>query len=156
MTARMAELLGASPVQIQVGEIAQAFSTNLVQVMYTSAQTGVDSQAWDFAKYYTNAKGGNKSVVLTVVNTQAFDKLELAFQKALLEASADAQTYGWILNDTLNEKNKQILKDRGMTIQDPVPALDAKLDEVGLTILKEWAKDAGPDGETIVKEFSKK
>lgn len=154
MTARMAELFGSSPVQIQVGEIAQAFSTNLVQVMYTSAQTGVSSQAWDFAKYYTNAKGGNKSMTLTVVNEQAYNKLEPGFQKALLDAAADAQTYGWILNDSHNEQQKQILRDHGMIVADPTPEFAAKMDEIGATILKEWAKDAGTEGDLILKEFA--
>ena len=50
-TARLAQLMGAEPVQVVMSEIAQAFATGLVQTMYTSPQAGVQSQAWDFAKY---------------------------------------------------------------------------------------------------------
>ena len=50
-TARWAELMGGIPTTIQYSEIAQAFSTGLVDAMLTSATTGVDSQAWDFVKH---------------------------------------------------------------------------------------------------------
>ncbi|MCA3669741.1 MAG: TRAP transporter substrate-binding protein, partial [Methylobacterium sp.] len=51
-TARFAELIGAVPTTIQVPEIAQAFRTGVLDAMITSGATGVDSQAWDFLKYF--------------------------------------------------------------------------------------------------------
>ena len=156
MTSRMAELMGSDPIQIQVGEIAQAFATNLVQVMYTSAQTGVDSQAWDFAKYYTHAKGGNRSITLTVVGQKAYKNLKPEFKEALLEAAGAAQTYGWLLSDSLNRKYMKTLREHGMIIGEPIPELEAKMNEVGATIMAEWAKDAGDEGAMIQKEFAAK
>src|SRR3712207_7549298 len=50
MTNRFATLVGASPTLVQAAEIPQAFATGVVNAMVTSAQTGVDSQAWDFAR----------------------------------------------------------------------------------------------------------
>jgi hypothetical protein len=44
MTNRFATLVGASPTLVQAAEIPQAFTTGVVTVMVTSAQTGVDSQ----------------------------------------------------------------------------------------------------------------
>ena len=152
-TSRMAELMGSDPVQIQVSEIAQAFATNLVQVMYTSAQTGVDSQAWDFAKYYTHARGGNRSMTLTVVNEKAYAKLSDKMKTALMMAAKDAQTYGWILCDSLNAKLMKTLEKNGMVIQDPSPELDKKIIEVGETILNEWAKGAGAEGEAVLNAY---
>ena len=152
-SSRLAELMGSDPVQIQVSEIAQAFATNLVQVMYTSAQTGVDSQAWDFAKYYTHARGGNRSMTLTVVNQKSYDKLSDKMKTALMLAAKDAQTYGWILCDSLNAKLMDTLKENGMIIQDPIPELDKKIVEVGNTMLKEWADGAGEDGAAILKAY---
>ena len=42
VTARMAELMGATPVTVQAAEVAQAFATNVIQSMFTSAQTGAN------------------------------------------------------------------------------------------------------------------
>ena len=47
-TARMAELLGASPTTIEAVEIPQAFSTGIVDAMVTSGATGARTKAWDF------------------------------------------------------------------------------------------------------------
>jgi TRAP-type C4-dicarboxylate transport system substrate-binding protein len=48
LTARLAELLGASPTVIQVPEIPQMFATGAVQAMITSSATGTSTKAWEF------------------------------------------------------------------------------------------------------------
>ena len=68
VTARMAELMGAIPATVPAPEVPQAFSTGLVGMMYTSAQTGVDTQAWDFTRYVTMV-GGNHSMNVTAAST---------------------------------------------------------------------------------------
>ena len=50
ITMRMAELMGATPVTVQAAEVSQAFATNMIQSMFTSAQTGVNFTAWDFTR----------------------------------------------------------------------------------------------------------
>ncbi|WP_456316562.1 TRAP transporter substrate-binding protein [Teichococcus cervicalis] len=52
-TNRFATLVGATPTLVQAAEVAQAFATGVVNSMVTSAATGVDVQAWDFAKFFT-------------------------------------------------------------------------------------------------------
>src|SRR5690606_31315155 len=52
VTGRLAELMGAIPVTVQQAEVSQAFSTGVIQAMITSPATGVDTQAWDFVKYF--------------------------------------------------------------------------------------------------------
>src|SRR5450759_3196844 len=53
---RLAELMGAVPVTVQQSEVPQAFSTGVIQAMITSSATGVDTQAWDFVKYFYDVK----------------------------------------------------------------------------------------------------
>src|SRR6478609_4085972 len=48
VTGRMAELMGATPVTVQLAEVSQAFATNVITSMFTSAQSGVNVTAWDF------------------------------------------------------------------------------------------------------------
>src|SRR5438477_3514745 len=51
-TARLAELLGASPTVIQVPEVPQAFATGSINAMITSSATGTSTKAWEFVKNY--------------------------------------------------------------------------------------------------------
>lgn len=154
-TARMAELMGADPVQIQVGEIAQAFATGLVGVMYTSPQTGIMSQAWDFAKYFTNTYGGNRAMTAIIVNQQAYDRLDPAHKQALHDAAVDAQTKGWITSEAISSSQIEELAAKGMDIRDPSPEFRASLDKIGVQMIEEWAETAGELGEKVLKEFSK-
>ena len=57
LTSRFAELMGAVPVTVQAAEVAQAFATNVISAMLTSAQTGVDTSAWDYARVFTDVGG---------------------------------------------------------------------------------------------------
>lgn len=155
-TARLAELMGAEPVQVQVGEIAQAFATGLVGVMYTSPQTGIMSQAWDFAKYFTNTYGGNLSMTATVVNKREFDRLDAATQQVLLDAAVDTQTKGWLTSESISTAQIAELKSHGMNIEDPSPEFRANLDKIGDQMLQEWAKTAGELGQKVLKEFGPK
>jgi TRAP-type C4-dicarboxylate transport system substrate-binding protein len=155
-TARMAELMGAEPVQVQVGEIAQAFATGLVGVMYTSPQTGIQSQAWDFAKYFTNTYGGNLSMTAIIANQQAYDRLSPELKLVLNEAATDAQTKGWLTSEAISDRQIKELAEHGMVIQDPKPEFRANLDKIGKQMLEEWAETAGELGQQALKEFSAK
>ena len=153
MTARMAELMGAEPVQIQFGEIAQAFATGLVGAMYTSPQTGINSQAWDFAKYFTNTFGGNLSMTAVVVNTKEYERLAPDLRQVLHDAALDAQTRGWLTSEAISAEHIAILKKNGMIIEEPSPEFRKNLDKIGRQMLEEWAKTAGPLGVEVLENF---
>jgi TRAP-type C4-dicarboxylate transport system substrate-binding protein len=155
-TARMAELMGAEPVQVQVGEIAQAFATGLVGVMYTSPQTGLMSQAWDFAKYFTNTYGGNLSMTAICVNQKAYDSLNATQKQALHDAALDAQVKGWLTSESISAEQIEELASHGMIIEDPSPEFRENLDKIGRQMLEEWVPTAGELGEKVLAEFGNK
>jgi TRAP-type transport system periplasmic protein len=151
-TARLAELLGASPTVIQVPEVPQAFATGTVQAMITSSATGTSTKAWEFVKnyYMTNAMHP-KNVV--VVNERAFQKLPPSQQKALMDAAATAEKRGWELSRQREQSANKQLADNGMTVHTPDAAMMGALGKVGDTIAAEWLKAAGADGDNIVKAY---
>jgi TRAP-type C4-dicarboxylate transport system substrate-binding protein len=152
-TARMAELLGANPVQIQFGEIAQAFATGLVGAMYTSPQTGINTQAWDFAKYFTNTYGGNLSLTAVGVNIKAYNRLDPKMKQALHDAALDAQTKGWLTSESISSEHIETLAKNGMIIEEPSPEFRKNLDRIGQQMLEEWAKTSGDLGQDVIKAF---
>ena len=78
----MAELLGATPVLVQAADIPQAFATGIVNAMMTSAQTGVDSAAWDYSRYFYNI-GFTLTRNVVVANTRALRSLDAPTQAAI-------------------------------------------------------------------------
>jgi TRAP-type C4-dicarboxylate transport system substrate-binding protein len=151
-TARLAELLGASPTVIQVPEVPQAFATGTISAMITSSATGTQTKSWEFVKnYYATNAMHPKNVV--VVNNRAFQGLTAAQKKALTDAAAAAEKRGWELSKQREQSANKMLADNGMTVHTPDAALMSALGKVGDTIAAEWLKAAGADGEAIVKAY---
>ena len=151
-TARLAELLGASPTVIQVPEVPQAFATGTISAMITSSATGTSTKAWEFVKnYYVTNAFHPKNVV--AVNERAFQRLPEAARKALLAAAAEAETRGWEFGKQREQAANKELAANGMTLHEPDAAMKAAYRKVGDTMLAEWLKAAGADGEAIIKAY---
>jgi TRAP-type C4-dicarboxylate transport system substrate-binding protein len=150
-TSRLAELMGASPTTVNSGDVPQAFGTGLIEAMITSPATGVDTQAWDFAKYYYDVQAFiPKNVVM--VNARAFAKLPEASQKAVLAAAERAEKKGW---ETARNKTKELtqtLAKNGMVVAPTPPAIQAELTKIGATMADEWLKKAGPEGKAVLDQ----
>ncbi len=152
LTARLAELLGASPTVIQVPEIPQMFATGAVQAMITSSATGTSTKAWEFVKnYYKTSAFHPKNVV--VVNQRGFASLPAAQQKALAEAAAAAETRGWDMSKAREQEGNETLAKNGMSVRDPDAAMKDAFTKVGEQMAAEWEKSAGADGQAILKAY---
>ena len=150
VTSRFAELLGSVPTTVQAPEISQAFATGIANTMITSGSTGIDTQAWEYAKYYYDLRAmHNKS--LTFVNEKAFRALDPALQKAMLEAAARAEKRGWEMAAKSGDDSAAVLGSKGMSVLPGSPQLVAGLKAVGRQIAEEWGKKAGADGEAVLK-----
>ncbi|MCM2562962.1 TRAP transporter substrate-binding protein [Lutimaribacter sp. EGI FJ00015] len=148
-TARMAELLGASPTTIEAVEIPQAFSTGIVDAMVTSGATGVRTKAWDFTtEFYDLQAWLPKNMI--IVNESAFSDLPEDQQKAILDAAAAAETRGWEMSQTVSTESVNELSEN-MTVHQPSAELSADLGTVGETMAAEWAESVGDEGKTILE-----
>ncbi|MFN4276304.1 MAG: TRAP transporter substrate-binding protein [Ferrovibrio sp.] len=153
-TSRIAELVQAQPVTIQVAELAQALATGVVDTMMTSGATGRDSKVWEsLTHYYDTQAWLPKNLVF--VNNDAFKKLDAATQKAVKDAAAAAEKRGWETSKVETESAKADLVKNGMKVQPPSAELKAGLEKVGATMIEEWVKKTGADGKTIVDNYKK-
>lgn len=151
---QFANLAGAAPVQVEVPDIPQAFTTGQVEAMITSPSTGANSKAWDFVKYYTPINAWiPKNIV--VVNKASFDALDEATQKAVLDAAAAAETRGWEMSQKEAEDQTKVLKDNGMNVVEPSEELMAGLRAIGAQMREEWNKTASDTAKGVMAEFQK-
>ena len=153
-TARFAELVGASPVTIQVPEIAQAFRTGALDAMITSSATGVDSQAWDYLTHFYDVQAFLPQNIV-VVNKAAFDALSADVKKALTDSANAAEARGWKMSEDLNAGYKKTMAEKGIKILEPTAAMKAELAAIGVTMAAEWAKRAGAEGDAVLAAFRK-
>ncbi|MEJ2058095.1 MAG: TRAP transporter substrate-binding protein [Desulfofustis sp.] len=149
---KFAKAVGAAPTQIEVPDIPQAFATGRVEAMLTSPSTGANSKAWDFVEYFTDIQAWvPKNIV--VVNKAAFQKLDADVQAALLEAAAKAEARGWEMSKKETAAKIAILKENGMNIVTPSAELMDGLKKVAAAMLEDWKKDAGAEGEALLKAY---
>jgi TRAP-type C4-dicarboxylate transport system substrate-binding protein len=154
-TQRIAQLAHAVPTQIEAADVAAAFATGRVEAMITSPSTGADTKAWDYVSYYHNTQAWlPKNIV--VVNKAAFDALDKATQKVVLDAAKAAETRGWAASKEETAKKTKVLADNGMKIIEPSAKLKAGFAAIGKTMTAEWVKKAGADGEALLKAYGKK
>jgi len=152
LTSRLAELLGATPVQAQVPDIPQMFATGAMQTMVTSSATGTASKAWEFVKNYYKTNAWNPKNVV-VVNERAFGRLPKSQQDALLKAAAAAEPRGWEMSKQREKDADELLVKNGVSVGAPSPELKAALDKIGEQMAAEWEKQAGADGQAILKAY---
>ena len=152
LTARLAELLGASPTVVQVPEVPQMFATGAIQAMITSSATGTSTKAWEFVKnYYKTSAMHPKNAV--VVNQRAFSRLPKDQQAALTKAAAAAEKRGWEMSKAREKEGDGLLAKNGMTVHEPDAKMKAAFRKIGAQMAQEWEKAAGADGQAILKRY---
>ncbi|MGG5821629.1 TRAP transporter substrate-binding protein [Falsiroseomonas sp. HW251] len=151
-TNRFATIVGAQPTLVQAAELAQAFATGVVQAQITSAQTGVDTSAWDYARVFTPL-GFSMTKNAVMVSRRALDALPAAQQQAVREAAAKAETRGYQLAEEAQRSTEATLGSRGMQIAPPTPEFLEGLRRVSRQMTDEWVQRAGEDGAKLIEAY---
>lgn len=153
-TSRLAELTGAVPTKIEAAEVAQAFATGVVESMITSSSTGYDSKIWESVKYFYDVQAWVPKNMI-IVNVEAWNKLDEATQKAVMEAAAEAEEAGWKKSEELTDFYKGELTKNGMIVAAPSEQLASDFAKMGDTMTEEWLAKAGDEGKAAVEAFKK-
>jgi TRAP-type C4-dicarboxylate transport system substrate-binding protein len=151
-TARIAALVGATPVQVEAADLATAFATGRVQTTITSAATGVDTRIWEFTTHYHDLQAWIPRNMV-IVNRRMFQALPAAQQAALREAAAVAEARGWEIAERETVTRTQILREHRMTVVEPSPALREGLRRIGAQIAQEWEASAGEVGRQVLARY---
>lgn len=150
----MGEKLGMEALILPFAEVPQAFSTGMIQSLWTSAQTGTDVQIWDYVKHFTyTGTMHNKNAIL--VNERAFRQLDAATQNVVLDAGEAATKRGWELSKKASEERENVLKSHGVTIaQAPKDVLDA-IEAAGKGMVADWLTTATADEKAVYEDYQK-
>ena len=153
-TSRIAQLLKAQPVTIQLAELGQALATGAVENFLTSSASGIESKLYEQVKYFYPVSAWLPRNV-TVVSQKAFDALDKPVQDAILKAAAQAEARGWALSEKLDGEYVKELGAKGMQVNPPSESVKKALAQIGETMTAEWLKTAGPDGQAIIEAYRK-
>jgi len=152
-TQQMGEMLGFQATILPFAEVPQAFATGLIDSLFTSAQTGIDTQAWDYVKYFTyTGTLHNKNVV--IVNERALRQLPADVRQIVLAAGERATARGYAMSKAASAATIQTLRDAGMVVSEEAPAsVQAALAQVGETMMADWRKTATPEQQQVLDTY---
>jgi TRAP-type C4-dicarboxylate transport system substrate-binding protein len=154
-TTKIAQMLGAAPVTIQLPELGQALATGAASNFLTSSASGADGKLYEQVKYFYPVNGWLPRNV-TAVSKKAFAALDKPTQEAVLKAAADAEARGWKASEQVDTDSIKILKDNGVTVAPPSASVSAALQKIGDTMTDEWLASTGADGKAIIDAYRKK
>jgi TRAP-type C4-dicarboxylate transport system substrate-binding protein len=153
-TAKIAELTGMAPIQIEAAETSQAMSAGVIESLITSAVTGVDVKAWENLKYfYTVDAWMPRNHV--IINKAKFEGLDAAKQKAITDCATTAEAAGLQKSQDAKAAALKALADNGVQVLPPSEGLAKELAAIGATMAAEWQTRAGDAGKTIMDAFKK-
>lgn len=151
-TARLAELTGMLPVQIEAAEISQAFATGVADSMISSGATGYDRKVWEHLNYFYIVDAWlPRNVVF--VNTDAWNGLDDATKAAVNDCAAAAKAEGLQRSKDYTQFTLDGLKEGGMTVENASDTLVGQLRDIGAILTDEWLAAAGEEGQAIVDAY---
>ena len=151
-TARIAELAGMTPVQIEAAELSQALATGVAEAFISSGSTGVDSKVWESLTHFYDVQAWlpRNSIF---VNKDSFNALDDATKATIMECGAKAAADGEATAQSLTAGYLKTLAENGMQVQGPSDQLKSDMQGFGTTMTEEWLESAGANGKTIVDAY---
>ncbi len=151
-TARLAELTGMLPVQIEAAEISQAFATGVADSMVSSGATGYDRKVWESLNYFYEVDAWLPRNYV-IVNADTWSGVSDANKKVIQDCAATAEAEGLEKSKGYTQFTMDGLREGGMTVAPASDTLKAELQEIGATMTSDWLEEAGDQGAAIVDAF---
>ena len=154
-TARLAELTGMAPVQIEAAEISQAFATGVAESMVSSGATGYDRKVWESLTHFYEVNAWlPRNYVM--VNKGVWEGLSGDVQAALQKAADETGASCIAKSEELSNWYFEQLADNGMTVTDAGPEFLAELQEIGANMQADWLSQVGDKGQKILDAYQGK
>ncbi|MEM9222495.1 MAG: TRAP transporter substrate-binding protein [Pseudomonadota bacterium] len=151
-TARLAELTGMLPVQIEAAEISQAFATGVADSMVSSGATGYDRKVWEsLTHFYETDAWIPRNTVF--VNTSIWDGVSDENKAVITGCAEKAAADGLQRAKDYTQFTLGELAKNGMSVTPPSDALAGELRDVGEIMTNEWLAATGDQGEKIVDTY---
>ena len=141
-TVRIAEMLGAKPVDVPMVEVGKAIGEGRMDAMITSAVTGVENKVWGPIKYYYEINAWYpKNIVF--VNKASFDALSPDTRAAVTQAAAAAEKRGWAASEAAATSATKELQANGIKVERISVDLEIDLKRIGERFSREWVRSVG-------------
>ena len=151
-TARIAELAGMVPVQIEAAELSQALATGVAESFVSSGSTGYDRKVWEqLTNFYDVQAWLPRNIVFA--NKDAWGSLDDATKKTVTDCAATAAADGLAKAKELTNFYLEKLAENGMKVSPPSDQLKSDFEGFGAVMTDDWLKSAGDEGKGVVDAY---
>ena len=151
-TARIAELSGMAPVQIEAAELSQAFATGVAEAMISSGSTGYDRKIWEHLSHFYEVDAWlPRNYVM--VNADAWNGLDQSVRDVVEGCAQLAEYTGYWRSVQYTDFTTGELRQNNMSVQPAGEMLKGELRAFGDIMTQEWLEEAGSRGQAIVDAF---
>ncbi|MEM9059464.1 MAG: TRAP transporter substrate-binding protein [Pseudomonadota bacterium] len=151
-TARLAELTGMLPVQIEAAEISQAFATGVAESMISSGATGYDRKVWEHLTHFYEVDAWMPRNHV-FVNKDTWAGVSDANKNVIRGCATLAEYAGHWRAVQYTDFTLNGLRAGGMSVGPANDTLVGELNEIGQTMASEWSEAAGSEGQAIIDAF---
>ena len=145
--------LGATASVVSYSDLTAKLKSGDINAVLSSGDGGAGRKFWEYLPQFTEINYA-MPVSLTTVNLDAWNALDAATQKAVLDAAAETETRQWQALDGRLAKNYERMRENGMTITGVVsPALTAKFKAAAQAAIAEWENKTGAEGRDVLERF---
>ncbi len=152
-TVRIAQLVQAKPVTIEVVDLHQAIADGRLDLMLTSSWTGVETKAWGRLRHYYKVNAWiPKNIVF--IRKSIFDNLDATSRHIVLEQARQAEERGWRLSENSDRKYEVMLAANNVNVATMDFFIRQYLDRIGETLAREWLKQAGQEELNVLLQYT--
>lgn len=149
---RIAEMLGAVPVDVAMVDVGKAVNEGRLDAMITSAVTGMKNKVWGPIKHYYELNAWfPKNIVF--VNAKGFDALSPAARATVPQAAATAETRGWATSQAAAVSATQELQAHGIKLERLSSELNLSIKRMGERFAREWVRSVGTAASDIFVSY---
>ncbi|MEO1452479.1 MAG: TRAP transporter substrate-binding protein [Pseudomonadota bacterium] len=152
-TARLAELTGMLPVQIEAAEISQAFATGVAESMVSSGATGYDRKVWESLSHFYSVDAWLPRNYM-LINNDVWADVDEANKNVINACAGMAEYAGTWRAKEYTGFTLAGLAAGGMTVEPAGDTLMGELKAIGETMTAEWLEAAGETGQAIVDAYN--
>ncbi len=148
---------GAQPVQLSWADVPSGLSTNVIEAVLTSDESGVSARFWDLGVKYFNFLGYTMGIGAVTMNLKKFKALPPDMQAVIRSAAAEAEKKAWEMAVGRVAENKKTMTSNGAVFVEDVPAEVINfLKKAGAPRFDEWKAKQGADADKIMAAFKAK
>jgi TRAP-type C4-dicarboxylate transport system substrate-binding protein len=147
---------GAQPAQISFADALPRLKSGEIDAVLSSGDGGAGQRLWEYLNHFT-AINYSMTMSMVTMNLDAWNGLNPELKQAALGAAHATSERQWaeIRNRVAVNYDRMRANGVGITPEAPAEFLEA-LGKAGRVTIDEWRTKAGPTGQEILDDYSKK